>query len=36
MEKILILNYPKKIQNIFIKIEDDGPGIPENEYDNVI
>jgi two-component system osmolarity sensor histidine kinase EnvZ len=35
MEKILILNYQKKIQNIFIKIEDDGPGIPENEYDNV-
>ena len=21
--------------NIFIKIEDDGPGIPESEYDNV-
>ena len=25
----------KKTKNIFIKIEDDGPGIPENEYDNV-
>jgi two-component system osmolarity sensor histidine kinase EnvZ len=25
----------KKNTNIFIKIEDDGPGIPENEYDNV-
>ena len=25
----------KKTTNIFIKIEDDGPGIPENEYDNV-
>jgi len=25
----------KKATNIFIKIEDDGPGIPENEYDNV-
>ena len=25
----------KKKTNIFIKIEDDGPGIPENEYDNV-
>ena len=35
MEKILILNYQKKNTNIFIKIEDDGPGIPENEYDNV-
>ena len=34
MRKILILNYQKKIQ-LFIKIEDDGPGIPENEYDNV-
>ncbi len=25
----------KKSSNIFIKIEDDGPGIPENEYENV-
>ena len=25
----------KKTKNIFIKIEDDGPGIPINEYDNV-
>ncbi len=25
----------KKDTNIFIKIEDDGPGIPEEEYDNV-
>ena len=25
----------KKSSNIFIKIEDDGPGIPEIEYDNV-
>ena len=25
----------KKSSNIFIKIEDDGPGIPEVEYDNV-
>ena len=25
----------KNNNNLFIKIEDDGPGIPENEYDNV-
>tara|TARA_B100000242_G_scaffold253383_1_gene195704 strand:- start:138 stop:1457 length:1320 start_codon:yes stop_codon:yes gene_type:complete len=25
----------KKDNNIFIKIEDDGPGIPKNEYENV-
>ena len=25
----------KKNTNLFIKIEDDGPGIPEKEYDNV-
>ena len=25
----------KNNTNLFIKIEDDGPGIPENEYDNV-
>ncbi len=37
------IKYAKKVQisitksnsNIFIKIEDDGPGIPEKEYDNV-
>ena len=25
----------KNNNNLFIKIEDNGPGIPENEYDNV-
>ena len=25
----------KNNNNLFIKIEDDGPGIPENEYENV-
>ena len=25
----------KKNNNLFIKVEDDGPGIPENEYQNV-
>ena len=25
----------KSNNNLFIKIEDDGPGIPENEYENV-
>ena len=25
----------KNNNNLFIKVEDDGPGIPENEYDNV-
>jgi two-component system osmolarity sensor histidine kinase EnvZ len=25
----------KKNTNLFIKIEDDGPGIPEKEYENV-
>ena len=25
----------KSVKNIFIKIEDNGPGIPENEYENV-
>ena len=25
----------KKNTNVFIRIEDDGPGIPEKEYDNV-
>ena len=37
------MKYAKKINielsknnnNLFIKVEDDGPGIPENEYDNV-
>jgi two-component system osmolarity sensor histidine kinase EnvZ len=26
----------KKVSNIVISIEDDGPGIPESEYENVI
>ena len=26
----------KKVSNIFISIEDDGPGIPKSEYENVI
>ena len=25
----------KKNNNLFIKVEDDGPGIPEQEYENV-
>ncbi len=29
------IDLSKKNTNIFIKIEDDGPGIPENEYENV-
>ena len=29
------LDLSKKNTNIFIKIEDDGPGIPQNEYENV-
>ena len=29
------MNCQKKNTNIFIKVEDDGPGIPEDEYDNV-
>ncbi len=29
------LDLVKKNSNLFIKIEDDGPGIPEKEYDNV-
>ena len=33
--KIVNIELSKKSTNIFIKIEDDGPGIPENEYDNV-
>ena len=33
-EKINI-ELSKKNKNIFIKIEDDGPGIPEEEYENV-
>tara|TARA_S200000501_G_scaffold147771_1_gene139426 strand:- start:433 stop:1029 length:597 start_codon:yes stop_codon:yes gene_type:complete len=31
----LIINLLKEKYNIIIKIEDDGPGIPEQEYDNV-
>tara|TARA_B100001057_G_scaffold441905_1_gene476872 strand:- start:1241 stop:2560 length:1320 start_codon:yes stop_codon:yes gene_type:complete len=33
--KNISLELSKKNTNIFIKIEDDGPGIPEEEYDNV-
>ena len=33
MEKVNI--EVQKNTNIFIKIEDDGPGIPEKEYENV-
>ncbi|MDA9598515.1 ATP-binding protein [Candidatus Pelagibacter sp.] len=33
--KSVNIELSKKTTNIFIKIEDDGPGIPENEYDNV-
>ena len=33
--KIVNIELSKKSTNIFIKIQDDGPGIPENEYDNV-
>ncbi len=29
------IDLSKKTSNIFIKIEDDGPGIPEKEYENV-
>ena len=29
------IDLSKKNTNIFIKIEDDGPGIPKNEYENV-
>ena len=29
------MNYQKKNNNLFIKIEDNGPGIPEHEYENV-
>ena len=29
------IDLSKKNNSIFIKIEDDGPGIPEKEYDNV-
>ena len=35
MVKKLILNLNKNNNNLFIKIEDNGPGIPENEYENV-
>ena len=30
-----MLNSQKKKVNLIIKVEDDGPGIPENEYENV-
>ena len=33
--KNIKIELSKKGTNIFIKIEDDGPGIPEKEYDNV-
>ena len=33
--KKINIELSKKSTNIFIKIEDDGPGIPEKEYDNV-
>ncbi len=33
--KNIKIELSKKNTNIFIKIEDDGPGIPENEYENV-
>ena len=33
--KNINIELSKKNTNIFIKIEDDGPGIPKNEYDNV-
>ena len=33
--KNLNIELSKKNTNIFIKIDDDGPGIPENEYENV-
>ena len=29
------ISLTKKLSNLFITIEDDGPGIPKNEYDNV-
>ena len=31
----VLIEVSKSNNNLFIKIEDDGPGIPENEYDNV-
>ena len=31
----VFIEVSKSSNNLFIKIEDDGPGIPENEYDNV-
>jgi len=33
--KKVFIEVNKSSNNLFIKIEDDGPGIPENEYDNV-
>ena len=35
MEINWILSFQKKKTNLVIKVEDDGPGIPENEYENV-
>ncbi len=31
----VIIQLSKNNDNLFIKVEDDGPGIPENEFDNV-
>ena len=36
MEKKTKIIIEKKISNISISIEDDGPGIPKMEYENVI
>ena len=33
--KKIHIDLSKKNSNIFIKIEDDGPGIPQEEYNNV-
>ena len=30
-----MVHLSKSTNNLFIKIEDDGPGIPKKEYDNV-
>ena len=32
---IVNIQLSKSVNNIFIKVEDNGPGIPENEYENV-
>ena len=29
------MNFKKNKTNLVIKVEDDGPGIPDSEYDNV-